>query len=385
MLTIRSADLPAVARQQGGLRVSIYTPVHRSQPDSKQDAPRLANLIKQAGAELQRRGWKRPQIEKLLEGCSQLADNSVFWRSPAGKGLCLLAAPEEDLRFAWSSAPFAELLAVDERFHLGPLIDALSVPSEFRVLCLSENTVRLFRGDRQKLYELKLPKEAPLSLREALEGTEFDQGLQRHTTAPTGAPGVPATVVHGHGSPKDEQKTLTTEYLRAVLRHLDPLIRQDPSPLVLVAVDSMQAIVRDLWHPQPLLKEGVTGSPDELHPTRIHRQALELVDRERQAMVADAIGRYQRLAGTGRVALHLEPVVSAALAGRVETIFAARGAHVWGSSDGDRIAIHAIREAQDTDLLDLAVCRTMADDGQAFIVDRSQVPSGDLVAAILRW
>jgi Bacterial archaeo-eukaryotic release factor family 3 len=192
-------------------------------------------------------------------------------------------------------------------------------------------------------------------------------------------------VKHGKGSPKDDYKTLLTEYLRTVIRHLRPVLAKESAPLVLAAVDYVHPIFQDLCSYPHLLPEGVNASPDSLVDSDLHRRALEIVTPKLHPRLASDRKHYEKLRTTDRIAFQIETVLPAAETGRIEALFAAQGAHVWGRANGDAaIQVHHNPQPGDRDLLDVAVAKTIANGGVVHIVDANDVPSHGPIAAILR-
>jgi len=385
MITIAATDLKALALTKSEACVSIYMPLHGSQPDSKQDPIRFKNLLNRAEEVLLARGMRRPDISALLKEPRELEENALIWHADGRKGLAVLIEPGA-LRCLRSHESFDETMRVGERFHLGPLVRALADSGQFLVLAISANTVRLYRGDQHAFEPLLLPEGVPKNLKEVERGSQFDKGLQFHTSAPSSLAGAHVGIMHGHGLPKDDQKMLWTEYLRSVVRHLDPVLHDKSAPLALAAVDYVHPLFQEVCQYPNLVSTGVTGSPDELSETELHRRALDAVRHALTSGKQHALDRYRELEATVRVAYHIETILPALEQGRVEVLFASREAHIWGRFEGENaVSLHRGEEPGDVDLLDLAISETIAKGGTAYVIDRNEVPSREPVAAILRW
>lgn len=218
------------------------------------------------------------------------------------------------------------------------------------------------------------------------KGTEFDRGLSYHTSAPHGKGTVRVGILTGHGMPKDDQKTLVAEYVRSVVKHLEPVLRHESSPLVLVAVDSLHPVFREFCRYPYLLDEGVMASPDSLTEVELHRRAIEVAGPNRRANLQAAVERYRQMQMTDRIAYHIEQILPAIEHGRVDVLFAASDMHIWGKFD-DKAGVteHRVREPHDVDLLDLAICKTIENGRTAYVIDPKAVPSHEPLAAILKW
>ena len=380
MIAIRTDNLRKLAALRSDLCVSIYMPLY----GLPQDVIRLKNLLDQARDALHAQGMRPAQSEALLHEARQLETNSLFWRSTGKKGLALLIEPGT-LNWGRSHVVFEEFLAVQKRFRMAPLVRASFEPEDFLVLALSENTVSLYRADQASLTPLRLPKSFPESLRELEKGTEFEKGLQYHTSAAHAKSGVRVGIAHGKGTPKDDRRTLQTEYVRSVVRHLEPLLKDESSPLVLAGVRSIQPIFRELCRYPYLLSEGVTASPDSLSKSELHRRSLEAAGPNRRANLEADRKRYTEMATTDRIASQIEQILPATNQRRVDVLFAASGSHIWGRFDGaDAVAVHRQQQPDDVDLLDLTVAKTLENGRSVYVLDPNALPSHEPVTAILR-
>jgi hypothetical protein len=380
MITIRTDDFRKLAAPRSELCVSIYMPLC----GLPQDVIRLKNLLDQARDALGAQGMRQAESVALLAEARGLETNSLFWRSTGKKGLVLLIEPGA-VHWSRSHVMFEEFSAVQKRFHLVPLVRASFEPEGFFVLALSDNNVSLFRGDRDSLTPIELPKSFPKSLSEVEKGTEFDKGLQYHTSATHSKSGVRIGIAHGKGTPKDDRKILRAEYVRSVVRHLEPLLKEESSRLVLAADRSIQPIFRELCRYPYLLAEGVTGSPDSLSKAELHRRSLEAAGPNRRAILEADRERFTQMAATDRVASHIEQILPATNRGSVDVLFAASDSHIWGRFDGaDTVAVHRQRHPDDVDLLDLAVAKALEKGRPVYVLDPEALPCREPIAAILR-
>ena len=99
---------------------------------------------------------------------------------------------------------------------------------------------------------------------------------------------------------------------------------------------------------------------------------------------------YRRLAGTGRTAAGLAPVLSAAEAGRVDTLFLRPEAERWGRyvTGDDSVTLHERPEPGDDELLDRVASQTLRTSGRVLPMPeelRAQPEITDGVAAVLRY
>jgi hypothetical protein len=79
--------------------------------------------------------------------------------------------------------------------------------------------------------------------------------------------------------------------------------------------------------------------------------------------------------------------VAAAREGRVEALFVARDAAVWGVHDLDSgaVEVHEERMPGDDDLLELAAVEALLHQGTVYSVAAGQMPTSGCAAAIMRY
>ncbi len=384
---ITRAQLRELATFEREYCVSIYMPIEGALTQAEQHALRLRHLIDRAEKGLIERGLRAANARQLLEQARELQkDLAFFRRNTAANGLALLIAPDTEHRFLLP-VPCPELAFVGNSFYVSPLVRALARDDRFAILAVSGKNVRLFRCRSREIAPVALPEKMPKSLDEALAGTELNKTVQYHTSSMGGRGGPPAAIMHGHGTPKDDQKTLIADYCQILARHLDPVLSELHCPVVPAAVDYVHPIVRDAFKRHHLLEPGVIGSPDDMSEQELHKRALQIVEPVFARDLDTAVARFEKLLATQRAVRRIEEVLPAACSGRIDTLFATLGAHIWGhaNEDATNVELHPEPQNGDIDLLDHAVRRTISHGGTVFVVNHNQVANVAPVAAVLRW
>lgn len=367
--------------------VSLYMPRHGTVQDAEQDPIRYRNLLHDVRDKLIARGMRRPDAMSYLKPALSVEDEPLFWKRNGTAGLAMLLGPDH-FHVLHLADRCSELSTVDRRFHLAPLFEVVSRDDHFLLLAVSAKSVRLFRCHSHDISPIELPASMPRDIDTALAGTEIEKSLQHHAAGPMGRAGNWASIMHGQGAPKDEHKKLLLEFLRMVGQHVSHTLRAETAPLVIAAVDYVHPLIRDVVNYQHILQEGIHGSPDSMQENEFLARALPVIRPEFEKPVRAANERYQQAISSGRAVDSIGAVLAAVEEGRVETLIAARNEQVWGRFDSVTHEVTLGNQAAnggDTDLLDLAICRTMARGGTSLVVDRELVPSGGPVAAILRW
>ena len=381
-------DLQTLLNHRAEWCVSIYLGTHRAGAEIEQSPIRLKNLLKEAEERLVDLGMRRTKAKDLLEPASDLISNAEFWRFQED-GLALFLAPGMFREFRLPLR-FHELVVAGDRFEIKPLLPLLADDGHYFVLALSQKHNRLLMATKHSVREIPTPN-VPESVEAALPFHEVERQLQFHsrTGGPGGGQGRRSPMFHGHGDAADDTKTNVLRYSQLVDRGLREVLRDERAPLIVAAVEFEQALYREANTYPHLLPTGVPGNPDGVSAEELARAAWPIVEPVFRAARAAAAERYRALESAGRSAGDLETVLPAAAQGRIDTLFAARGRHVWGTFSPDTLELHRGNgdgpAPGQSDLLDDAARLTLTTGGTVYVVDPAEMPVGSDIAAIFRY
>src|SRR5690554_27401 len=140
-------DLPS-AKEIGDLNlirsdacVSIYLPTTPISRETEASRINLGNLVKKAVGQLEAAGFDKRRIALLEEQFDDLLADDEFWSYQANS-LAILATPESVRTYRMANK-LTDIVEVSDRFHLKPLLRAITFPHAAHVLAISENAVRL--------------------------------------------------------------------------------------------------------------------------------------------------------------------------------------------------------------------------------------------------
>lgn len=365
--------------------VSLYFSTHRAGAETQQDPIRLKNLLREARRQLAEKGSSDSEIETILRPADEILGDTRFWQHQSD-GLALFLSPNTFRRHRLPLS-FEELVVVNRRFHLTPLLPLLTGDGRFYVLALSQKRVRLFEGNREGLREVDL-QAIPESLLDAV-GYDFEErSLQFHgASGASQGGGRPNVLYHGQGAGEDDVKEEIAQFLHRIDAGLGKLLADRQAPLVLAAVERNAAMFREVTKLPNVLDPAIEGNPDELSPQVLHERAWAVVEPFFRRQQEEAAARYHDLVGSARATADLEAVVPAAVDGRVAELFVALDAHRWGSFDpgARKVEVRDERRPDDEDLIDRAALESLFHGGTVYAVDRAEVPGEGPLAAVLRW
>jgi len=375
-------DLLTLAKEGTAPSVSIYMPTDVKDTGGGKNPVRFKTLLTKARRAFETQKVDARQAEAIFSPAAALIGERPFWQQ-MGHGLGVLLSPNTS---RWVRLPYRvpELAYVGERFHLVPLLP-LAASGSFRLLALSLDGAKLYRGDRFRLTEIHTALPGPME--EALGEVADEKQLQFHTGTPPSTGRRPA-VFHGHGDPYDdtERKKAIARYFRLVDQAVHAHLPSNEL-LVLAGVDYLLPMYREVSRHPRMADKGVVGNPFALTAADLHAQALPLVKPYLDRDQAQAREKFASLSGTGKAITGIGEAFTAARHGRVETLFVPWGVHVWGrESPGEAgPALHDRPEPGDEDLINSVAVETLVTGGNVYTVAPDEVPGGDTLAAVLRY
>jgi hypothetical protein len=377
MDSLTREDIKTLIEIQGEWCVSIFMPTVRAGAEVQQNPIRFKNMLRQAQDRMAELGMRVPDIQAVLEPAQGILDDPDLWRGNSD-GLAVFAAPDS-VQYFHLPLSFDELVMVERRFHIKPLLPLLSSDGRFYVLAISQDHLRLLEGTRDHVSEIKLAN-VPESLSEALQYDGFTR-LMRAAGSGGGA------VFHGGGGP--EAKLDILRYFQIVDRSLRDLLVDQDLLLILAGVDYLLPLYREANTYNCLISEAITGNPETLSAKELHQRAWQIAKPYFEQEQAEYRSHYAELAGRAddRAASNIKQIVQAAHEGRIAALFVARGVPMWGvyRAHSHNVHVHPSHQPGDQDLLDVAAAQTFANGGVVYVVDPLEVPGGGPAAAVLRY
>jgi hypothetical protein len=195
MLYVDVPTLPefkALATVRADACVSIYLSSSPLMQDTTASRAQLKALGKTAVDQLD--GIDKRRRASIEDHLAELAEDHEFWKFQA-HSLAVLVTPETMRTFRLPNRLTA-MAEVSDRFHLKPLLRAITFPHEAFVLALSENAMRLVEVfadlPPHEIRIADLPKSAADAVRRA---TVNDRSSSRRISGIGGAEGPPAPIL----------------------------------------------------------------------------------------------------------------------------------------------------------------------------------------------
>jgi hypothetical protein len=348
-----------------------------------EDKTRFRNLAAAAEELLAGRGVRETPAREMVKSLRKEAERDVFWRQ-VERGLAAFISPS-DFRVFGLPEPPPESVVVGERFLLKPLLAYLGGRGPFYVLAISENFVKLFAGDRYQLAEVEVPG-LPANLEEA---RHHETGREAVSVLTAGGPGLGrrALLFHGQGGAQSQRKTDLEKYFRAVERALHGVLVGENVPLLFAGVRCLFPLYRSINKYPYLLGECIAGNSDLYSHEELRRRAWLLVEPFYNRSREMAAAQFTKLHGTGRASNDTRELVFAAQIGLIDSLFVAIEGERWGVIDqcGRTVEPASANQPHAEELLDYIAVQTFLNRGMVYVVNRRQVPGGELAAAIYRY
>ena len=371
MLYVDIPTQPEIGRlvaERGAALISIYL---KTTPETQHiDAARtrLKQLTQDAVTQLEAVGVPKRTIWPIEEQLHDLMDDDDFWRVQANS-LAIFVTPDS-LRSYRLPNHLTETVQVADRFHIKPLLRAVSMSQHAFVLALAENELRVIEvlGD-QPAQEIRVPD------------------LPKDAASVAGTANVNSRSYSGRLGGGEGQKHHLRQYCRAIDAALRGLLAGRHEPLILAATDPLLSMYRSI-NSYPHLAEGaITTSPVRVPAHDLGAQARGVMDDINAARVAEFGALYAARENEGRATTQVARAARAATFGAVDTLLVDMDSVLPGLVDDTtgEITFDETASAVSYGVIDEIAGRVIASGGTVLAVRRADIPQEAELAAVLRY
>lgn len=265
------------------------------------------------------------------------------------------------------------------RFRLSPLLASLEMTPEHAILVASKDRAILYRARGGTLTK-ETVEGMPESLHDIEKFTDQQEKGNVHGREDSGAPGAgrqaggggtgPVGVSHhsmgGHDWREDKEAGLRV-YANMLINAAGQHLSGSNIPLVIVADERLNGMIRENSEYPFLASEGITTHPDNLDEEALRKEAAACLGRAVEKRRAEAWDKVAMSLGRGDREASEDPadIVTAAAAGRVAHLFARTGARVPGRFNDASLEAQPDEDGPD-DLVDRAIVETLRNGGDVF-------------------
>lgn len=372
MLHVDIPTLPEIQKlfaQRNRASVSIYLETTPQTQHIDEAGIALSNLIKEADSQLEAAGVDKRERWAIVEQLEDVSEDEDFWKYQANS-LAIFATPESHRSYRLPNRLTA-MVQVADRFHLKPLIRAISVEQHAFVLALEENEVRLIEvfGD-MPAREIKvpdMPKDAASAVGTATVNTRSHQSGRQH------------------GS--EGQKVHLRKFCRMVDAALRPLLSGRHEPLILAATEPLLSIYVSVNSYPEFSSRSIETSPARIPEHELADAARPILDERHQETIDTFRALFSERESDGRATTDVVAAARAATFGAIDTLVVDIDEVVVGRIDEETGEVtFADEEGADSyGIVDEIAGRTLAMGGRVIGERRADIPGGGSLAAVLRY
>jgi hypothetical protein len=382
------AEFKALAAIKDDICVSLYAPTVPVAERARENRIALEDLTAQALSQLKEGGADKAAIASFKERLRHLtgADKKdtddakirklqnkkpdpidEFWKFQ-GHGLAVLASPQmiRAFRLPYGPKPLAE---VADRFHLTPLVRAMTSPRDIFVLALAEKGVRLVRAfvnlPPERIHAPGLPKSGEDAAHRASIRERNQKGRLQ------GSEGV---------------KFLLHKFARKVDHAVCGVLAGRTAPLVLASDEPLASIFRSVTTYPGLLDEMIHGNPGLMSDAQLADAALPILDRLYERELKAAIARFDELKPR-RATTDVSYAAHAATAGAIDELLIDLDAVIPGfvSEIDGSVTYAASDDAEVYSVVDEIARRALYTGARVLGARREELPDRAPLVAILRY
>ena len=347
--------------------VSIYLKTTPLTQDVGQSRTNLGNLVRTAITQLEEAGLPKRRIWPLEEHFGILLEDDDFWAHQASS-LAILATPERIRTFRLAN-DLHDMVEVSDRFHLKPLLRAVTFAHVAYVLAVSENAVRLVEVSADlPAAEIKVPNMPRDAASAVGKASINDSGPGRRIQGLEG------------------QKVRLGQYIRKIDAALRPILQGTETPIVLASTLPIDALFRSLTS-LPLLPQTIQTSPDRMTEAELAEAARPVLDAQYDSQISAFREAFEQQTGQNRTTTDISDAARAATFGGIETLLVDFDSVTIGTIDDEAgaVAFADKQSAKSYGLVDEIAGRALRSGARVLAVRRSEIPGGKELAAILRY
>jgi hypothetical protein len=302
----------------------------------------------------------------LQEHLHDLADDDEFWRFQA-HSLAVFATPDL-LRTYRLANKLVAMVEVSDRFHLKPLIRAVTFPHAAYVLAISENAVRL----------VEVSADLPAT-------TVKVPDLPSDAASAVGKSTINDRSPSGRIQGSEGQKTRLAQYIRKVDAALRPILAGSDVPVILAATQPVDSLFRSVSSVR-VLPQAISGSHDRTSEADLASAARPILDAHYAMQLEDFRALFDKRAGENRTTTDISDAARAATFGNIAALLVDIDDVVDGMVDEETGAVtfDDSGDAKNYGVVDEIAGRALRTGARLFGVRKADIPGQKPLAAILR-
>ena len=362
-------EIQTLVAQRHQASVTIYLETTPETQHIGEAGITLGNLIKQADSQLEKAGIDKRERWAIVEQLEEVSEDHDFWKYQANS-LAIFATPDSHRSYRLPNK-LTSMVQVSDRFHLKPLMRAISVQQHAFVLALAENEVRLIEvfADMAavEVNVPNMPEDAASAVGTATVNTRSHSSGRQH------------------GS--EGQKVYLRKYCRMIDAALRPVLAGRHEPLILAAAEPLRSIYRSVNSYPEFTAQMIETSPVRIPEHELASAARPILDQLHTASVEAFSALYRERENEGRATTDVATAARAATFGAIDTLVVDIDEVVNGRIDeqSGEVSFAEEESADSYGIVDEIAGRTLAAGGKVIGERKADIPGGASLAAVLRY
>lgn len=359
------AELRALAIARSLHCVSISLPSGTLAADAEQARLELGTLLGTVVDQLDAVGADAADIAGIRDAVTDLMDDPFFWTYQS-TSLVIFATPDRLQTYRIPNRVEANA-QVSDRFHLKPLLRALSFPQAAFVLAASQNAVRLIEvtieGSADEVALADLPADSS-----RVFATRGNNGSARLIGA-------------------EGDKVLLGHYARQIDDAIRPTLNGLQVPLIIAAAEPLASILPTTMRYPGLAAEMIRGNAETMSANELAAEARPILDRLYADEIAALGDRLREAIGTGSGSSDLSDLARAATYGALSLLMVDMDRTISGFVDeqSGAITLSASDDAIDYGVVDEIARRALLTGARVVAVRADEMPDGSAAAGVMRF
>jgi hypothetical protein len=362
------AELEQLLAGRDSACVSIYLQTSPITQESDQARIELKNLTSEAIRELEEAGHPKHETSAITELLQGLDGDEFFWAQQSNS--LAVFATHQGLKTFRLPNRLTPMVEVSDRFHVKPLLRAVTFPQAAFVLALSQNSVRL----------LEVSPDVPPTAVDVPD-------LPTDAASSVGKASIRDRSPHGRLQGAEGHKLRLRQYARRVDEALRPILSGRRQPLILAATEPLESIFASTCSYPQLAEPVIRGNPDDVSDGDLADASRPILDQIYAEELVALRARYEQWTAQGRATDDLSSIGRAATLGAVEVAFLDIDETIPGSIDPDtgEVTLDEEDDAVNYGVVDEIARRVLLTRGRALAFRSDDVPGAGAVAALLRY
>lgn len=358
-------EIEGLIRNRGSALVSLYLPTTPVTPHALMDRTVLKNLTAEAVRQLA--DHDKREVRSIEELLFDLIDDDLFWEFQANS-LAVFVTPESIRTFRLPNR-LQPIVEISDRFHIKPLLRAVTVPQSAVILALAQNSVRVieFSADMSPL-EMTV------------------EGMPKDVASAVDKASIKDRSLAGRMQGSEGMKARLVQYARKIDQALRNVLGGRETPLILAAAEPLRSIYRALQSYPHLATTSIQTNPESMSDAELVTEGRAILDELFRDQVAEIRLLFEQRANQWRTTTDVSQAARAVTNGAVQMLLIDIDEVMPGTLDDEGGVIWANGPcAASYSITDEIARRALLTGARVLGARRADIPREGSLAAIMRY